>query len=89
MATSSIEQSTDAPEEAATRWHLALPAGTKEVAIKPISGNVTLFGADFRRGANGLLYDSLGLNGATTTVLAPNPAGGDLEAGTRSGEAER
>jgi lysophospholipase L1-like esterase len=62
-------QSTDAPEQAAARWHLTLPAGTKEVAIKPISGNVTLFGADFRRGTNGLLYDSLGLNGATTTVL--------------------
>jgi len=63
-------QSTDAPEEAATRWRLALPPGTKEVAIKPLSGNVTLFGADFRRGTKGLLYDSLGLNGATTTVLA-------------------
>jgi lysophospholipase L1-like esterase len=31
---------------------------------------VTLFGADFRRGTGGLLYDSLGLNGATTSVVA-------------------
>jgi len=47
-----------------------LPAGTKVVGIRPTSGTVTLFGADFRRGTSGLLYDSLGLNGATTTVLA-------------------
>jgi lysophospholipase L1-like esterase len=63
------QQSTEAPEEAATRWRLALPAGTKEVAIRPVIGDVTLFGVDFRRGLGGLLYDSLGLNGATTTVL--------------------
>jgi lysophospholipase L1-like esterase len=31
---------------------------------------VTLFGADFRRGESGVLYDSLGLNGVTTSVLA-------------------
>jgi lysophospholipase L1-like esterase len=47
-----------------------LPPGTKIVSIRPTSGTVTLFGADFRRGANGLLYDSLGLNGATTSVVA-------------------
>ena len=31
--------------------------------------SVTLFGVDFKRGATGVLYDSLGLNGATVTVL--------------------
>jgi lysophospholipase L1-like esterase len=47
-----------------------LPADTKTVSIRPTSGTVTLFGVDFRRGSNGLLYDSLGLNGVTTSVLA-------------------
>jgi lysophospholipase L1-like esterase len=63
-------QTTDAEAQAAATVHVALPPGTKVVSIRPTSGTVTLFGADFRRGAGGLLYDSLGLNGATTSVLA-------------------
>jgi lysophospholipase L1-like esterase len=47
-----------------------LPPGTKTVTLQPTAGTVTLFGVDFRRGTSGLLYDSLGLNGATTSVLA-------------------
>jgi lysophospholipase L1-like esterase len=65
-----VEQSTSAETQAATSVHVVLPIGTKVVTIRPTSGSVTLFGADFRRGADGLLYDSLGLNGATTSVLA-------------------
>jgi lysophospholipase L1-like esterase len=65
-----IEQTTDSETLAAASVHVALPIGTKTVAIRPTSGSVTLFGADFRRGTTGLLYDSLGLNGATTSVLA-------------------
>jgi lysophospholipase L1-like esterase len=65
-----VEQSTNADTQAADSVHVALPIGTKVVTIRPTSGSVTLFGADFRRGADGLLYDSLGLNGATTSVLA-------------------
>ena len=64
------EQSTDAETQASLSLHVALPPGTKEVSIRPSSGTVTLFGADFRRGSSGLLYDSLGLNGATTSVVA-------------------
>ena len=65
-----MEQTTDAATQAAVSVHVALPIGTKVVSIRPTSGSVTLFGADFRRGSAGLLYDSLGLNGATTSVIA-------------------
>jgi len=65
-----IEQSTDADAQAAAFLHVSLPTGTKEVALRPTQGTVTLFGIDFRRSSSGLLYDSLGLNGATTSVLA-------------------
>ncbi|MGA7339332.1 MAG: GDSL-type esterase/lipase family protein, partial [Terracidiphilus sp.] len=64
------EQTTDASPAAAAAVHVTLPGGTKEVSIRPTKGTVTLFGVDFRRGSTGLLYDSLGLNGATTSVLA-------------------
>jgi lysophospholipase L1-like esterase len=65
-----VEQATDAGAMSAASIQVALPAGTKIVSIRPATGTVTLFGADFRRGATGLLYDSLGLNGATTSVVA-------------------
>jgi lysophospholipase L1-like esterase len=64
------EQSTSADTQSAVSLHVPLPPGTKEVTLQPTQGTVTLFGIDFRRGSSGLLYDSLGLNGATTTVLA-------------------
>ena len=63
-------QSTDADTQAAAFFHAELPPGTKIISIQPSAGTVTLFGVDFRRGQSGLLYDSLGLNGATTSVLA-------------------
>ncbi len=66
-----IAEQTTAVEAQTVDWvGVDLPAGTKNVSIRPTSGSVTLFGADFRRGSSGLVYDSLGLNGATTTVLA-------------------
>ena len=65
-----VERTTAAETQAVGWVRVELPAGTKIVSIRPTSGSVTLFGADFRRGSSGLLYDSLGLNGATTTVLA-------------------
>ncbi len=65
-----VEQATGAPEQTATMVRVALPVGAKEISIRPTQGTVTLFGVDFRRGSSGLLYDSLGLNGATTSVLA-------------------
>jgi lysophospholipase L1-like esterase len=64
------DQSTAADQQDAAFLQVNLPAGTKVVTLRPTSGTVTLFGVDFRRGTIGLLYDSLGLNGATTSVLA-------------------
>jgi lysophospholipase L1-like esterase len=64
------EQSTASDTQSAAFLDVALPPGTKIVSIQPSDGSVTLFGVDFRRGQQGLLYDSLGLNGATTSVLA-------------------
>ena len=49
---------------------IALPDGTNVVRLEVTGGSVKLFGVDFRRGTNGVIYDSLGLNGATTTVLS-------------------
>jgi lysophospholipase L1-like esterase len=65
-----VDQAPDSETQAVASVHVALPIGTKTVSIRPTSGSVTLFGADFRRGTTGLLYDSLGLNGATTSVIA-------------------
>jgi lysophospholipase L1-like esterase len=64
-----VEQTTGAETQATASVHVELPPGTKIVSIRPTTGSVTLFGADFRRGSSGLLYDSLGLNGATVSVL--------------------
>jgi lysophospholipase L1-like esterase len=47
-----------------------LPAHTKAVDIKVANGKVELFGETFVRERSGILYDSLGLNGASTTVLS-------------------
>lgn len=65
-----VEQETGAEAQTTAAVHVPLPIGTKTVAIRPTNGAVTLFGADFRRGSTGVLYDSLGLNGATTSVVA-------------------
>jgi lysophospholipase L1-like esterase len=65
-----LEQATSSETQKMGSVQVELPPGTKTVSIRPTSGTVTLFGVDFRRGSSGLLYDSLGLNGVTTSVLA-------------------
>ena len=58
-------------------WHtVVLPATAKSIDLKPASANVALFDENFTTGRRGVLYDSLGLNGAFTSVLssAMNPA---------------
>jgi lysophospholipase L1-like esterase len=60
-----------AAESAGPAWHeVALPATAKAVDVKPASGSVRLFGETFRTGKRGVMYDSLGLNGASTSVLS-------------------
>ena len=49
---------------------LSLPVGTKQVKLT-VSGNpVQVFGVVFGIDARGLTYDSIGLNGASTTVMS-------------------
>jgi len=47
-----------------------LPEETKNLTIRVKSGNVRLYGASFTKSAPGIVYDSLGLNGAYVSVLA-------------------
>jgi lysophospholipase L1-like esterase len=49
---------------------VALPAGTKLVQLRVSGGTVQVFGVAFSHGSRGLTYDSLGLNGASTTVMS-------------------
>jgi lysophospholipase L1-like esterase len=50
--------------------NITLPAHTKAVDIRVESGKVELYGETFLRQRSGVVYDSLGLNGASTTVLS-------------------
>lgn len=47
-----------------------VPAECKEVVVRGESGPLRLFGVQFRRATTGVIYDSLGLNGAYISVLA-------------------
>jgi lysophospholipase L1-like esterase len=49
---------------------VALPAGTKVVTLRVTGAPVQVFGVAFGTGKNGLTYDSIGLNGASTTVMS-------------------
>jgi len=49
---------------------LPLPPGTKVVQLRVSGGPVLVFGVAFARGNRGLTYDSIGLNGASTTVMS-------------------
>lgn len=68
--TSIGEIDTQAESVSAQAKHFVLPEGTRHVVLEVASGTVKAFGADFRTGGAGVLYDSLGLNGATTTILS-------------------
>jgi lysophospholipase L1-like esterase len=49
---------------------VALPKGTKLVQLRVAGGPVEVFGVAFGNGTGGLTYDSIGLNGASTTVMS-------------------
>ena len=46
-----------------------IPPGTAEIGLKVTSGSVRFYGADFRKGV-GVVYSSLGINGANVTLLS-------------------
>ena len=47
-----------------------LPLGTRAVTLRVSVGQVELFGVAFATKKRGITYDSIGLNGASTTVLS-------------------
>jgi lysophospholipase L1-like esterase len=49
---------------------LPLPVGTRKVTLRVTGAPVQLFGVAFATGNKGLTYDSIGLNGASTTVMS-------------------
>jgi lysophospholipase L1-like esterase len=46
-----------------------LPAGTKKFTVRVESGKVRLYGVEFSKSRPGVLYSSLGVNGANITLL--------------------
>ncbi len=66
-AVETVETHGDAGVSSSKLVHL--PTGAKEIGLEA-NGPVTLLGVDFKRGNKGVVYDSLGLNGASTTVLS-------------------
>ena len=69
-----VNTAADTKNNAATT--IRIPAGTKQVKLIVTGSPVQLFGVVFSRDGRGLTYDSIGLNGASTTVMsrAFNPA---------------
>jgi lysophospholipase L1-like esterase len=47
-----------------------VPGGAKKFVVHVTRGNVRLYGADFRRPGPGVVYHSLGVNGANVTLLS-------------------
>ena len=62
--------STDGPADTPADRLIPLPPGTSSLGLSVSGGQVKLAGVDLRRGNSGVLYDSLGLNGASTTVIS-------------------
>lgn len=57
-------------EAGAARRSVALPPGTREVELRVEKGPVRLFAVSFEAPGPGVIYDSLGLNGASAVILA-------------------
>jgi lysophospholipase L1-like esterase len=49
---------------------IPIPAGTKQVQLSVTGAPVQVFGVILARDSRGLTYDSIGLNGASTTVMS-------------------
>lgn len=47
-----------------------LPTRSSELSLRVTQGNVQLYGVEFRRDRPGVLYSSLGVNGASVTLLS-------------------
>ena len=58
-------------EEKRAAWAaFELPAGSKKFTVRVQSGRVRLYGVEFNKNKPGVLYSSLGVNGANITLLS-------------------
>jgi lysophospholipase L1-like esterase len=48
----------------------AVPPGSTRFTLRVTRGTVRLYGADFRKNAPGVVYNSIGINGANVTLLS-------------------
>jgi lysophospholipase L1-like esterase len=64
----SIPTAADTKQNASSS--VQLPTGTKQVKLTVSGNSVQIFGVAFGNDARGLTYDSIGLNGASTTVMS-------------------
>ena len=62
------ETSGEKPGPAWTKFEL--PEGSKKFTVRVVSGRVRLYGVEFSKGKPGVLYSSLGVNGANITLLS-------------------
>lgn len=61
---------TSAEERGVGFASFTFPPGSKTFVLRVLSGPVRLFGADFRKASPGVVYSSLGINGANVTLLS-------------------
>lgn len=47
-----------------------IPPGSKEFTLRVTKGSVRLYGADFRKAGKGVVYSTVGVNGANITLLS-------------------
>jgi len=67
-AAGSVSTAGDVKQNGATT--VALPEGTRQVLLRVSGAPVKVFGVAFATGNKGITYDSIGLNGASTTVMS-------------------
>lgn len=61
---------TDAPEAQPAYVTFTLPPLASQMRIRVTSGEVQLYGVEFRKNRAGVLYSSLGINGAGVTLIS-------------------
>ena len=61
---------TNAPEAQPAYATFTLPPHSSELRLRVTKGEVQLYGVEFRRDRPGVLYSSLGVNGASVTLLS-------------------
>ncbi len=66
-----LDPSSSALATSRPNWHtVSLPPETRTIELKAVGAPIRLFGINLLSGHPGVLYDSLGLNGASTSVLS-------------------